>query len=327
MKVLVTGGAGFIGSHVVDACLEAGHEVVVIDDLSTGKRENVNPSARLHVADLRNANAVDQVFAQERPEAVCHLAAKANVRESMIKPVLYAEVNIIGSLNLLEAARKYGCAKVVYASTGGAVYGEPRYLPVDEDHPINPLDPYGASKHHVEHYLDVYRKNYGLDYTVLRFANVYGPRQDPDGEAGVVAIFAAQMLNGTTPIINGSGEQERDFVYVSDIARGNVLALTRGSGEIFNLGSGVGTSINTVFARLRDITGSHCEEIHGPAKLGEVFKTYLSTDKAKAGLGWQAEIALRVGLEKTVAYFRSLKKARANAHFPVSTSQARASGA
>jgi UDP-glucose 4-epimerase len=307
MKVMVTGGAGFIGSHVVDACLAEGYDVFVVDDLSTGKRENVNPQARLYVVDLRDVRSLEQVFAQERPEYICHLAAKANVREAMALPILYAEVNIIGSLALLEAARKYGCKKIVYASTGGAVYGEPEYLPVDENHPIKPLDPYGASKHHVEHYLYIYRTHYDLDFTILRFPNVYGPRQDPYGEAGVVAIFAMQMLNGKTPVINGSGEQERDFVYVTDVARANVLALTRGSGEIFNLGSGIGTSVNSIFAQLREITGSQCEEVHGPAKKGEVFRTYLSWEKAKAGLGWRAEIPLREGLERTVAHFRQLK--------------------
>jgi len=308
MKVMVTGGAGFIGSHVVDACLAGGYDVLVVDDLSAGRRENVNLQARLYVVDLRDAQALEQVFAQERPEFVCHLAARANVREAMILPILYAEVNIIGSLALLEAARKHGCQKIVYASTGGAVYGEPEYLPVDENHPIKPLDPYGASKHHVEHYLYIYRTHYDLDFTILRFPNVYGPRQDPYGEAGVVAIFAAQMLNGGTPLINGSGEQERDFGYVTDVARANALALTRGSGEVFNLGSGVGTSINSIFAQLKGITGSQCEEVHGPAKLGEVFRTYLSREKAKAGLGWQVEIPLHEGLERTVSHFRTLRK-------------------
>ena len=307
MKVLVTGGAGFIGSHVVDACLEAGHSVSIVDDLSSGKRENADPAARLHVADIRNAQAMEEVFAVERPEAICHLAAKANVRESMLEPVLYAQVNVLGSLTLLELARKYQCRKIVYASTGGAVYGEPEYLPVDERHPIHPLDPYGASKHHVEHYLYIYRAHYGIDYTILRYPNVYGPRQDPYGEAGVVAIWAAQMLQGITPIINGSGEQERDFCYVGDIARANVLALKGGGGEILNLGSGVGTSINQVFAQLIKITGSQCDEVHGPAKLGEVFRTYLTADKALASLGWRAEIPLYEGLAKTVAYFRAEK--------------------
>jgi len=305
MKVLVTGGAGFIGSHVVDACLSAGHDVSVLDDLSTGKRENVNPAARLHVADLRDATAVNALVQSEAPEVIYHLAAKANVRESMTKPVLYAEVNIIGSLNLLEAARAHGCRKVVYASTGGAVYGEPQYLPADEDHPINPLDPYGASKHQVEHYLYLYRANYGLDYTVLRFPNVYGPRQDPFGEAGVVAIWAHQMLNGTQPVINGSGEQERDFCYVGDIARANLLALDQGSGAIINLGSGIGTPIIAVFRGLRAVTGSNCPEVHAPAKLGEVFRIYLKAERARELLGWEPQVSLEEGLARTVAYFRS----------------------
>ncbi len=304
MKVLVTGGAGFIGSHVVDACLGAGHDVVIIDDLSTGKQSNVNANARLYVADIRDAAAVDNVLAAERPDAICHLAAKANVRESMEKPVLYAEVNIIGSLNLLEAARKYGVKKIVYASTGGAVYGEPEYFPVDEKHPVNPLDCYGASKHQVEHYLFIYKKSYGLDYTVLRFPNVYGPRQDPYGEAGVVAIWTAQMMAGQQPVINGTGEQVRDFVYVGDIARANVLALKAGSGEIINLGAGIGTSINEVFYALQEATGAACEEKHAPAKLGEVFKIYLDASKAKELLDWEPQVLLKDGIQRTVEYFR-----------------------
>jgi len=304
MKIMVTGGAGFIGSHVVDACLAADHDVFVVDNLSSGKRNQVNPRARLYVADIRDQEALDQVFALEHPEIVCHLAAKANVRESIEEPVLYAQVNVIGSLVLLDLARKHGCRKIVYASTGGAVYGNPEYLPVDEEHPAHPLDPYGASKHHVEHYLRIYRALHGLDFTVLRFANIYGPRQDPYGEAGVVAIFAAQMLTGAKPVINGSGEQERDFVYVGDIARANVLALTRGSGEFFNLGSGVPTSINSIFGQLKEITGCDCAQVHGPARRGEVFRIYLDTSKANAGLGWQAQVPLREGLERTVAHFR-----------------------
>ncbi|MHB0856641.1 MAG: NAD-dependent epimerase/dehydratase family protein [Anaerolineae bacterium] len=304
MQVMVTGGAGFIGSHVVDACLEAGHDVLVVDDLSTGKRGNVNPKARLCELDIRDEAALEPLFAQEQPEVICHLAAKANVRESMAKPVLYADVNVLGSLVVLELARRHGCRKVVYASTGGAVYGEPEYLPADEAHPINPLDPYGASKHHVEHYLSLYRTNYALDYTILRFPNVYGPRQDPYGEAGVVAIWTAQMLSGGCPIINGTGEQERDFVYVGDIARANVLALTGGGGQILNLGSGIGTPINSVFTELKRAVPSDCAEVHGPAKLGEVSRIYLNAAKARDVLGWEAEVSLANGLERTVAYFR-----------------------
>jgi UDP-glucose 4-epimerase len=308
MNVMVTGGAGFIGSHVVDACLAEGHEVCVVDDLSTGRRENVDPRAKLYVVDICDEEALKEVFAQERPQRICHLAAKANVRESMERPVLYAKVNEIGSLMLLELAKDYDCGKIVYASTGGAVYGEPEYLPVDEGHPIKPISPYGATKHHVEHFLYIYRANYDLDYTVLRFPNVYGPRQDPHGEAGVVAIWTAEMLNGGEPVINGTGEQERDFVYVGEIARANVLALTRGSGEILNLGSGVGTSINRVFHHLKEITDFPQEGEYAPAQPGDVFRTYLDAEKAQEVLGWRNEVELEEGLERTVAYFKARRE-------------------
>ena len=304
MKILVTGGAGFIGSHVVDALIERGHEVAVVDDLSTGKREHVNPRARFYRLDIRDAQGLEEVFAAERPEIVNHQAARANVRESLEKPVLYAEVNVIGSLNLLELSRKYGVEKFIYASTGGAVYGEPEYLPADEAHPINPLDPYGASKHFVEHYLYLYSVNYGLRYTILRYPNVYGPRQDPYGEAGVVAIFTGQMLRGEQAVINGSGEQERDFVYVGDVVEANLQALDRGDGGIYNLGWGFGTSVNEIFARLKEITGYEKEAVHGPPKKGEVFKICLDATKARRELGWVPRISLDEGLRMTVEYFK-----------------------
>jgi len=305
MRILVTGGAGFIGSHVVDAMVAEGHQVAVVDDLSSGKREQVNPRARFYQVDLRDEEALASVFATEEPEIVSHQAAKANVRESMEKPVLYADVNVLGSLKLLDRPRRNGVRKVIYASTGGAAYGEPQYLPADEQHPVNPLDPYGASKHHVEHYLYLYRQNYGLDYTTLRYPNVYGPRQDPLGEAGVVAIFTGQMLTGRHPVINGSGEQERDFVYVGDIARANLLALERGSGGLYNIGTGVGTSVNRIFAALKEATGYQGPELHGPAKLGEVSKIYLDAGRARSELGWQPTVSLEEGLRRTVEYFRS----------------------
>jgi UDP-glucose 4-epimerase len=305
MRILVTGGAGFIGSHVAEAYLEEGHEVSVLDDLSTGKRENVDPRARFYHADLRDEAALEHVLRDARPEVISHQAARANVRESIEKPVLYAEINILGSLRLLEAARRHGVRKVIYASTGGAAYGEPQYLPVDERHPVNPLDPYGASKHHVEHYLFLYRKNYSLEYTTLRYPNVYGPRQDPLGEAGVVAIFAGRMLSGGQPTINGSGQQERDFCYVTDIARANVLALDRGDGALVNLGSGVGTSVNRIFATLREATGYQGPETHGPAKLGEVSRIYLDASAAREVLEWEPRVSLQEGIARTVEYFRS----------------------
>jgi UDP-glucose 4-epimerase len=304
MRVLVTGGAGFIGSHVADTLLAHGHQVTVVDDLSTGRKQNLNSQARFYRLDIRSPELED-VFVAERPEVVSHHAAKANVRESLQKPLLYADVNVLGSLNLLEFSRKHGVKKFVYVSTAGAVFGEPQYLPVDEDHPIRPLDPYGASKHHVEHYLDLYHAQYGLDYTILRYPNVYGPRQDPFGEAGVVAIFAHRLLAGEQVVINGTGDQERDFVYVTDVARSNLLALENGNGRIYNLGSGVGTSINEIFRRLRAIVNSQRDGVHGPAKPGEVFKIYVDASRAHGELGWQTQVSLDDGLARTAEYFRT----------------------
>ncbi|MBN1568047.1 MAG: NAD-dependent epimerase/dehydratase family protein [Acidobacteria bacterium] len=303
MRILVTGGAGFIGSHIVDAFLSAGHQLCVVDDLSTGSRRNLNPEVRLHEVDIRDARLAE-VFESEKPEIVCHQAARANVRESFEKPLLYAEVNVVGSLNVLECCRRFGVRKILYASTGGAVYGPPQCLPVSEDHAIHPLDPYGASKHHVEHYLHLYQKNFGISFTSLRYPNVYGPRQDPFGEAGVVAIFARLMLDNGRPVINGSGEQERDFVNVLDIARANLLALEKGDQEILNLGSGRGTSVNEVFSVLADLTGFDGDAVYGPAKAGEVYKIYLNADRAKKILGWTPKIGLEEGLGSTVEYFR-----------------------
>lgn len=307
MKILVTGGAGFIGSHIVDAFLSAGHEVCVVDDLSTGFRHNLAPGVPLHVLDIRDPR-LSEVFESEKPEVVCHQAARANVRESFEKPLLYAEVNVVGSLNVVECCRRHGVRKVLYASTGGAVYGPPQHLPVTEEHPIDPLDPYGASKHHVEHYLHLYKENFGLAYTSLRYPNVYGPRQNPFGEAGVVAIFARQMLDKARPVINGTGEQERDFVSVTDIARANLLALEKGDGAIVNIGSGIPTSINTIYATLAELTGYAEKAVHGPAKSGEVFRIYLDADRARKTLGWAPRVGLKDGLAATVDYFRRSAK-------------------
>jgi len=303
MKILVTGWAGFIGSHIVDAYLAAGHEVVVVDNLSSGFPQNVPKGVRFYEADIRNGRLAE-VFESEKPDVVNHQAARANVRESFQKPLLYAEVNVVASVNLLECCRRYGVRKLIYASTGGAVYGEPSLLPVSEDHPINPLDPYGASKHHVEHYLHIYNVNFGLSFTALRYPNVYGPRQDPRGEAGVVAIFTGQMLGGGEPVINGTGQQERDFVHVSDVARASVLALERADNQILNVGSGVGTSVNMIFEVLAGLTGFEHKPVRGPAKKGEVSKIFLNSDRARQVLGWKPEVSLREGLASTVEFFR-----------------------
>ena len=304
MKILVTGGAGFIGSHIVEAYLSAGHDVCVVDDLSSGFRRNLPGACRFYQVDIRDSKLAE-VFEQEKPEVVNHQAARANVRESLEKPLLYADVNVLGSVNLLECCRKVGVRKVIYASTGGAVYGEPSKVPVSEDHPINPLDPYGASKHHVEHYLYLYNANYGVSYTALRYPNVYGPRQDPHGEAGVVAIFAGRMLKGDAVLINGSGEQKRDFVHVSDVAQASVMALDRGDGEIVNVGSGVGTSVNTIYSTMAAISGYEQAPVHGPAKQGEVFQIFLDASRARRVLGWAPALTLKDGLTSTLQFFRN----------------------
>ena len=300
MKILVTGGAGFIGSYVVDLYLEQGIEVVVVDDLSTGRLQNLNPAAKFYQLDIRSPE-LERVFEQERPEVVNHHAAQMDVRRSVREPIFDAEVNISGSLNLLECSRRFGVERFIYISTGGAVYGEPIYLPCDEAHPINPICPYGASKHTVEHYLYMYRENYGLEYTVLRYPNVYGPRQNPRGEAGVVAIFTGQILAGEEVVINGDGEQERDFVYVADCAHANLLARVNGKESgIYNIGSGRGTTVNEIFEGLKAIIDYPRPATYGPAKLGETRRIYLTAKRAEKDLGWTVTTRLKEGLLETV---------------------------
>jgi UDP-glucose 4-epimerase len=304
-SILVTGGAGFIGSHVVDACVAAGHRVVVIDNLVHGRRENLHPAAVFYQVDLRDANALAAVFAAEHPDFISHHAALVSVRESLEIPAEYAAVNIVGGINLLDQARRHGVRKVVYACTGGAAYGEGRgQPPFTEDHVVGPLDPYGTSKVAFEFYLHVYRQNFNIDYVSLRYANVYGPRQDPFGEGGVVAIFAQRMAAGQPCTINGSGEKVRDFVYAGDVARANLLALTRGTG-ICNIGTGVPTTINRVYEELRAANAPYrLEPIHGPDKPGEVEVSCLNADRAREMLGWTPAVSLSDGLANTAAYFR-----------------------
>jgi UDP-glucose 4-epimerase len=303
-KILVTGGAGFIGSHVVDLFVAQGYEVVIVDDLSTGRASNLNPAAKFYQIDIRSPQ-LGEVFEAEKPDYVSHHAAQMDVRRSVAQPLFDADINILGSINLLEIAKDFQVKRLIYISTGGAVYGEPESLPCDESHPINPICQYGASKHTVEHYLYMYHVNYGLQYTVLRYPNVFGPRQDPHGEAGVVAIFTGKMLAGEPVTINGDGEQTRDFVYVGDCAQANLLALTidHESG-IYNLGWGRPTSINDITSVLVHITGYGLPVEYGPAKVGETRHIYLDASKIKKDLGWEPTVTLEEGLEKTVEYFK-----------------------
>ena len=306
MKILVTGGAGFIGSHVVDLCLEAGHEVVVVDNLSTGRLSNLNPKAKFYQVDIRSPE-LEKVFEAERPEVVDHHAAQMDVRRSVADPVYDADINILGGLNILNLSVKYGVRKIIYISSGGAVYGEPVYLPCDEKHPVQPLCPYGATKYMLELYLYMYKQTYGLDYSVIRYPNVYGPRQDPSGEAGVVAIFSGLMLQGKPVTIFGSGEQVRDYVFVRDCARANVLLLDKGYGQVFNLGYGIGTTVNQIFGSLKGITNYPLEANYGPARAGETFQIYLNAAKACQDLGWEPTVPLEEGLRRTVEYFQQVE--------------------
>jgi UDP-glucose 4-epimerase len=305
VRILVTGGAGFIGSHVVDRFVALGHEVAVLDNLSTGRRDFVNPRARFELADLADPAAVERVVAAWRPEIVDHHAAQIDVRRSVADPLFDATTNILGGIGLLEACRRHGVRKLIYASTGGALYGEGRQLPATEAHPINPESPYGASKHALEHYLYLWKLLHGLDYTVLRYGNVFGPRQNPHGEAGVNAIFIGLMLHGRRPRIFGDGEALRDYVYVDDVVEANALALERGGGEMVNIGTGIGTSVNRIVRELQSILGFDEGAIHEPPRPGEVQRIYLDPERARRVLGWTARTPFREGLEHTVAWSRA----------------------
>ena len=308
-KILVTGGAGFIGSHVVDLFLDRGFEVIILDDLSTGRASNINPNAKFYQMDIRDPG-IRKVFELERPDYISHHAAQMDVRRSVAQPLFDAEVNILGSINLIECAKEFNVKHFVYISSGGAAYGEPERLPCDETHPVNPICQYGASKHTVEHYLFMYHANYGMDYTVLRYPNVFGPRQDPNGEAGVVAIFTGKMLASEPVTINGDGEQTRDFVYVGDCAYANYLAVTvPHQPAIYNIGWGRPTSINEIFTTLAKVTAYPHQVSYGPAKVGETRHIYLDATKAGSDLGWSPTLSLEEGLEMTVAYFREKEQA------------------
>ena len=303
MKVLVTGGAGFIGSHLVDRLVMEGHEAVVVDNLATGKRRNINRAARLYKMDIQSWR-LERVFRNERPNVVMHLAAQMDVRKSVEDPMFDAQVNVLGTLNVLQQAVKHGVRKVIFSSSGGAIYGEQEMYPAPEIHVTKPLSPYGLSKLCGEQYLSYYQRVSGLQAVSLRYANVYGPRQDPEGEAGVVAIFIQKMLNNEQAVINGNGRQTRDFVFVDDVVEANLAMMGQDTQGTYNVGTGVETSINDLFRILVQHTGSTCKEIHGPAKKGEQARSVIDNTKLRHEVSWEPKADLSDGLKKTVEYFR-----------------------
>jgi UDP-glucose 4-epimerase len=305
LKILVTGGAGFIASHITDALVNEGHQVVVLDDLSSGFEKNVNPKAKLVVGDICDKELVEKLFRKEKFDLVNHHAAQMDVRRSVKDPAFDANTNIIGTINLLQNAVKYKVKKFMFASTGGAVYGEQTYFPADENHPTQPRSPYGISKLAVEKYLYFYNAEYGLNYTILRYANIYGPRQNPFGEAGVVAIFSTKLLKGEQPIINGSGEQTRDYVFVGDVVKANLLTLNDTANDIYNVGTGIETNVNQLFHKLNSIIKANKEEKHGPAAPGEQMRSVITSEKLFKKFGWKPSTTLDEGLKLTVDFFRN----------------------
>jgi len=305
MRILVTGGAGFIGSHTVDAIIAAGgDQVAVIDDLSAGKRDQVNPAAAFYHADIRNRDEVRLIFDREKPEVMVHLAAQMDVRKSVTDPVFDAEVNITGFLNLMEAGRQHGLRRVVFSSTGGAIYGEQDAFPCDEEHPKRPVSPYGVAKLATEAYLFFYRLQYGIDYAAMRYANVYGPRQDPHGEAGVVAIFCGRMLEGKPCMIFGDGGQTRDYVYVGDVVRANVAAIAADTAGAINVGTGIETSVNRLYESIAAAAGVNIRPEYAPGRPGEQSRSVISPARAERELGWKPEVSLGDGLKRTFEFFR-----------------------
>lgn len=304
MKILVTGGAGFIASQIADAFIKEGHQVVILDDLSTGFEKNINSKAKFVKANICD-KSLDKLFAEEKFDVVNHHAAQMDVRRSVKDPEFDATTNILGTINLLQNCVKYGVKKFMFASTGGAVYGEQDYFPADEKHNQQPKSPYGISKLAVEKYLYFYNSEHKLNYTILRYANIYGPRQNPFGEAGVVAIFSTRLLKGEQPIINGHGKQTRDYVFVGDVVKANVLTLKDEVSDVYNIGTGIETDVNQLFNYINDITKAGKEEKHGPAAAGEQLRSVITSDKLFNKFGWRPSTKLEDGLKATVEFFRN----------------------
>ncbi len=304
MKILVTGGAGFIASQVADAFINEGHEVFILDNLATGFEKNINPKAKFIKDDITNKQLAS-LFEKEKFDVVNHHAAQMDVRRSVVDPAFDANTNIIGTINLLQNCIKTGVKKFMFASTGGAVYGEQSYFPADENHPTSPLSPYGISKLAVEKYLYFYHVQYKLNYTILRYANIYGPRQNPFGEAGVVAIFSSKLLKGEQPVINGSGLQTRDYVFVGDVVKANLTALKDEHSDVYNIGTGKETNVNDLYGILNNLVGKGQIEKHGPAAPGEQMRSVITSDKFYKKFGWRPSTTLEEGLKKTVEYFKA----------------------
>jgi len=304
LKILVTGGAGFIGSHVVDRLVQDGHELVILDDLTTGHVEHVNPKARFYQMEL-DSPWLDELFRIEQPQAVIHQAAQASVRRSVEDPVYDGRVNVLGTIALLQASVRQRVSRFLLASTGGALYGDATVTPTPEEYPTTPVSPYGASKLAAEGYLRTFNALHGLSYATLRYANVYGPRQDPHGEAGVVAIFTERLLTGEVARINGDGNQTRDFVYVADVADANARALSSSATGAFNVGTGKETEINAIFELLKELTGNDQPAQRGPALSGEQRRSVVDSRRIHEAMGWAPRTELRDGLKATVDYFRS----------------------
>lgn len=305
MKILVTGGAGFIGSNIVDGFIENGHDVIVVDNFSHGNKNNINKKARVYNIDIRDKDLY-KVFEKERPEIVCHHAAQISVPKSIDNPIEDADINIIGSLNLLECCRIYGVKKVTYPASA-AIFGEPQYLPVDEAHPLDMMCGYGITKHTIEHYLETYSKLYGIKYTVMRYSNVYGPRQDSTGEGGVVAIFCENMLENKVPLIFGDGTQTRDFVFVKDVVNANIIALTDLNNGIYNVATDTKISVNELFNTVNILLDKNMRPIYKEERKGDIKHSYMTYNKINKECGWEPKYSLEEGLKQTINYYVSKK--------------------